>query len=115
MTVAPPPEVGQQSTVEDELATYGRALAILQNPGWASAGGRFHRELGLVRSHLALIRSRHLLAASFGRESFQSKEPTSIESALSRLAVSAVHAAYAMRWLELEDEAGVASPGSSDP
>ena len=115
MTIASPPELGQQSTVEDELATYARALAILQNPGWASASGRFHREFRLVRNHLAPIRSRHMLAASFGRESFRSREPISVETALSRLAVSAVHAAYAMRWLELGDEAEVGGSGPGAP
>jgi hypothetical protein len=115
MTIAPPPEMGQQSTVEDELAIYARALALLRNPGWASGSGRFHREFRLIRTHLAPIRSRHMLAASFGRESFRSRESISVETALSRLAVSAVHAAYAMRWLELTDEQDFGGPGPGAP
>jgi hypothetical protein len=46
MRIAASPELGQQSTVEDELAARARALAIRQSPGWAGASGRFHRDRG---------------------------------------------------------------------
>jgi hypothetical protein len=89
-------------TVEDELALYAAALAIVGSPrgGWPA---RYRRELQLTRAHLAPIGSRSLLAASFGRESFPGHETVSLESARLRLLVSPVHAAYATRWVELAE------------
>ncbi len=57
----------------------------------------FAREVDLVRLHLAPIRSRLGLAASFGREAFH----TDVGSA--GVADGPVTAAYAIRWLELGD------------
>jgi hypothetical protein len=61
----------------------------------------FAREVDLVRLHLAPIRSRLGLAASFGREAFHAD----IADGESE---GPVTAAYAIRWLELGD--GVARP-----
>ena len=60
----------------------------------------FAREVDLIRSQLAPIRSRRGLAASFEREAFQSRafgaprEPATLR---------ALRVAYALRWLELGD------------
>jgi hypothetical protein len=50
-----------------------------------------------VRLHLLPVRSRQVLAASFGREAFHAG-PTTAASARGAVAV-----AYAIRWLELGD------------
>jgi hypothetical protein len=57
----------------------------------------FCREVELIRTHLAPIRSRQVLAASFGREAFHG-DPSG-----SGVDESPVSAAYAIRWLELGD------------
>ena len=59
----------------------------------------FRREIELVRAHLAPLRSRKALAASYGREAFH----RSMESA-GRHDPGAVRLAYALRWLELGDD-----------
>jgi len=91
----------------------GRALALdaaqltrlLQRvsgrPGRWSAPS-FVREVDLVRSHLRPIRSHASLAASFGREAFHGRAAPGSPQAF---AGSAVRVAYALRWLELTDEA----------
>jgi hypothetical protein len=61
----------------------------------------FAREVDLVRLHLAPIRSRLGLAASFGREAFHADIADGESEA-------PVTAAYAIRWLELGD--GLARP-----
>lgn len=65
----------------------------------------FAREVDLIRLHLAPIRSRRGLAASFGREAFHGDIDPSIADGES---VGPVTAAYAIRWLELGD--GAARP-----
>ena len=93
---------------EQELALHAIAVRGLTSgprvPGRWNAPA-FLRELGLVRGHLSVIHSRPLLAASFERESVRDGvgRPT-LQRARSRLRVSAVHVAYALRWLELGDE-----------
>ena len=57
----------------------------------------FGREVELIRAHLAPIRSRQVLAASFGREAVHGDPSGSGE------VDSPVAAAYAIRWLELGD------------
>jgi len=101
---------GRPSTArpEEDLALYGRALTglTLEHLGedmFASWSRQRRRELGLVRAHLAPIRSRQSLAASFGRESFHRRETMSVDTARERLLSSPVLAAYATRWLELAD------------
>jgi hypothetical protein len=56
----------------------------------------FVREVGLVRAHLAPIRSRAGLAASFSREAFQVARADDAHDP-----PGAVRVAYALRWLEL--------------
>ena len=69
-------------------------------PAWLEP--RFVREVGLVRSHLAPIRSRVGLAASFSREAFQRVDDRDEQGATPD-APGAVAVAYALRWLELRD------------
>jgi hypothetical protein len=61
----------------------------------------FEREVEFVRAHLQPIRSRAMLAASFGREAFHVPVLRDPESAHERGLESAVRVAYAIRWLEL--------------
>jgi hypothetical protein len=68
----------------------------LRRPGpWDDAA--FAREVELIRCHLAPLRNRRSLTASFGREAFQSLEPTRTAA----LPLGPIRAAYAIRWLEL--------------
>ena len=65
---------------------------------WAEPS--FAREVELVRLHLAPLRRRSGLTASYGREAFQAlggSEPRPTE------ALGAVRVAYALRWVELGD------------
>lgn len=55
----------------------------------------FRREIELVRAHLAPLRTRKALAASYGREAFH----MSIDAAAGD--PGPVRVAYALRWLEL--------------
>ena len=62
---------------------------------WGDAA--FAREVELIRCHLAPLRNRRSLTASFGREAFQSLEferPTAPQ-------LGPIRTAYAIRWLEL--------------
>jgi hypothetical protein len=88
---------------EEELAIYGQALANSGEAPFATWAAGRRRELGLIRTHLAPIRSRQALAASFGRESFHRQEAATVETARARIIRSPVLAAYATRWLELAD------------
>ena len=69
---------------------------------WADAS--FAREVELIRCHLAPLRNRRSLTASFGREAFQTLDAD--RSPRARL--GPIRAAYAIRWLELG--AGAALP-----
>ena len=64
----------------------------------------FAREVELVRVHLRPIRSVEMLAASYGRESFQPSDGEPPATAPAPVARSAVEVAYAVRRWELEDE-----------
>ena len=91
-----------------------RLLRRLRDPArrpdrWAQPS--FCREIELVRSHLAPLRSRKALAASYGREAFH----LSMDDA-SRGDPGAVRLAYALRWLELgEGDAGAIWPTTARP
>ena len=61
---------------------------------WTDAS--FAREVELIRCHLAPLRNRRTLTASFGREAFQSLGDPAAPSPL-----GPIRAAYAIRWLEL--------------
>jgi hypothetical protein len=65
---------------------------------WAQPG--FGAEVELVRRHLAPVRTRQSLAASFGREAFHVL-PTAAEHD----DPSPIRLAYALRWMELRDGA----------
>ena len=78
-----------------------RLLRRLRDPARRSerpAQPSFRREIELVRAHLAPLRSRKALAASYGREAFH----LSMDDA-GRDDPGAVRLAYALRWLELGD------------
>lgn len=62
---------------------------------WVDSG--FAREVELVRCHLAPLRNRRSLIASFGREAFQAlgQDQSASQS------FGPIRAAYAIRWLEL--------------
>jgi len=114
--------IGHSSPLEDLLPSSGapvpapapaphRALALdalrlrraLRDPQrlagtWAEPA--FAREVELIRLHLAPLRRRSGLTASYGREAFQAlgaSEPRAAE------ALGAVRVAYALRWVELGD------------
>ena len=63
--------------------------------GWSDAA--FARDVELVRRHLAPLRNRRSLTASFGREAFHTLD---LDSAKPR-PLGPTRAAYAIRWLEL--------------
>ena len=93
-------------TIEEELSLLATAvLRVVAGDSRPERWGApaFERELRLVRGHLTPIRSRPLLAASFGRESFRGAVDASQERIARQVSVSAVHVAYALRWLELSD------------
>ena len=78
------------------LATLRRARRADGRPArWAAPV--FGRDVDLVRLHLAPIRSRVGLAASFGREAFHADVTSDGDFE------GPVTAAYAIRWLELGD------------
>jgi hypothetical protein len=61
----------------------------------------FEREVEFVRAHLQPIRTRAMLAASFGREAFHVPILRDPQMTDERGLESAVRVAYALRWLEL--------------
>ena len=91
--VQPPAPVG---TLAAEALRLRRRLAdpAALPPAWSERA--FVREVALVRAHLAPIRSRAGLAASFSREAFHAVPADEIGEA-----PGAVRVAYALRWLEL--------------
>jgi hypothetical protein len=68
---------------------------------WASPS--FAREVELVRAHLAPLRNRRSLTASFGREAFHSLggDAGPGETRAGGTPIGPTRAAYAIRWLEL--------------
>jgi hypothetical protein len=68
---------------------------------WEEAA--FAREVELVRCHLAPLRNRRSLTASFGREAFQALDGDRPRPA----SLGPIRAAYAIRWLELGAGAGL--------
>jgi hypothetical protein len=62
---------------------------IARPSAWSEPG--FERQVAEVRDHLAPLRSRRALAASFGRESFHGLGTDAVP----------IRLAYAIRWLEL--------------
>jgi hypothetical protein len=109
-TAAPPSGVLLPSggpPARDPVPAPSRALALdavrllrnLRDPArvparWARPD--FRREVDIVRSHLAPLRSRRALAGSFGREAFHV-----VPDAQAGDDHGPVRVAYALRWLEL--------------
>ncbi|MBA2757861.1 MAG: hypothetical protein H0U37_10555 [Chloroflexi bacterium] len=87
----------------DALRVRRRLLdRALRPDGWSAPG--FARDVDLIRSHLAPVRSRGALAASFSREAFHvSPVPRVLPLEWDVDGPSAVRVAYALRWLELRD------------
>jgi hypothetical protein len=80
-----------------------RVIRALRDPAtrparWAQPA--FGAEVELVRRHLAPVRSRQTLAASYGREAFHM-----VISRGERDDPSPIRLAYALRWMELRDGA----------
>jgi hypothetical protein len=80
-----------------------RVIRALRDPArrparWAQP--TFGAEVELVRRHLAPVRSRQTLAASYGREAFHL-----VISRGERDDPSPIRLAYALRWMELRDGA----------
>ncbi len=83
------------------LATLRRARRADGRPArWAAPA--FGRQVDLVRLHLAPIRSRGGLAASFGREAFHAD----LDREGADVNMGPITAAYAIRWLELGNGVG---------
>ena len=89
-----PPAPG--GTLAAEALRLRRRLADPATLPAAWAEPAFVREVALVRAHLAPIRSRAGLAASFSREAFHVVPADHVGEA-----TGAVRVAYALRWLEL--------------
>jgi hypothetical protein len=84
----------------DAIRIMGRLRSTAPVPGrWLERS--FGREVEFVRAHLQPIRTRAMLAASFGREAFHVPVLRDPETADERGLESAVRVAYALRWLEL--------------
>ena len=80
-----------------------RIARLLRDPGrrparWNRPG--FGAEVELIRRHLAPVRTRRTLAASYGREAFHLTATRA-----DRADPSPTRLAYALRWLELRDGA----------
>jgi hypothetical protein len=80
-----------------------RVIRALRDPAtrperWAQPA--FGAQVELVRRHLAPVRSRQTLAASYGREAFHM-----VISRGERDDPSPIRLAYALRWMELRDGA----------
>jgi hypothetical protein len=69
--------------------------SVRRPAGWNEAA--FAREVELIRCHLAPLRNRRSLTASFGREAFQTLD---LDRTVPR-PLGPIRAAYAIRWLEL--------------
>ena len=95
-TLAPAPAPAPLWALALDALQLRRGLRDPHRPvGWADSA--FASEVDLVRCHLAPLRSRRSLTASFGREGFQS---LGLDGTMPR-PLGPVRAAYAVRWLEL--------------
>jgi hypothetical protein len=103
---APSPAPASGTTPQRALASDAlRLLRQVRDP--ARRPQRWHdqglaRDVELIRRHLAPLRTRRALAASFGREAFHVATSTDDRSAT---VAGPVRLAYAIRWLELGDGA----------
>ena len=95
--LAPAPAPAPHRALALDAYRLRRALRDPSRRPDAWADEAFSREVELISRHLAPLRQRRNLAASFGREAFQSLEVTSTDSAT----LGPIRVAYAIRWLEL--------------
>jgi hypothetical protein len=101
-SIGPPPSIFRPDAPGRALAL--AALAVIRHSrrphdrptAWSRPG--FAREVDLVRLHLRPIRTRQVLAASFGREAFHAGSAPAATVLGGPVAV-----AYAIHWLELGD------------
>lgn len=100
--LAPAPAPAPHRVLALDAIRLRRALRDAEmRPGhWAEP--RFAREVELVRCHLAPLRSRRSLTASFGREAFLGLDPDGPATP-----IGPIRAAYAIRWLELGGRAAL--------
>jgi hypothetical protein len=96
-TFAPPPAPAPHRALALDALRLRRGLRDrLHRPGpWHDPA--FAREVELIRCHLAPLRNRRTLTASFGREAFHSLDDQPPQAA----SLGPIRAAYAIRWLEL--------------
>jgi hypothetical protein len=101
-TLQPPVPAPARALALDALLLIGLLRDPARRPArWQPAS--FGAEVERIRRHLAPVRSRQTLAASYGREAFHFAPARQ-----DRADPTAVRLAYALRWLELRD--GVAAP-----
>jgi hypothetical protein len=96
-TLAPAPAPAPHRALALDAIRLRRGLrdAHRRPSGWGEAA--FAREVELIRCHLAPLRNRRSLTASFGREAFQTLD---VDQTPPR-PLGPIRAAYAIRWLEL--------------
>lgn len=92
---APAPAPHRALVSDARCLRHGLRDPLRRPEPWSEAA--FGREVELIRRHLAPLRNRRSLTASFGREAFQGLE----SGRPSALPLGPVRAAYAIRWLEL--------------
>jgi hypothetical protein len=99
--LAPAPALAPHRALALDALRLRRGLrdGDLRPARWQDAA--FVREVELVRCHLAPLRNRRSLAASFGREAFQMLD---LDRTRPR-PLGPTRAAYAIRWLELANGA----------
>jgi len=103
---APAPSATPQLVPAPHRALVLDALAVLRllrdHPRDAGPWGEpaFAREVEAIRRHLAPIRHRRALAASYHREAFRARPA---DAAPARSITGPTTVAYAVRWLELGD------------
>ena len=102
VSVPAPAPVPHRALALDALRLRRGLRDVHRRPqGWGDAA--FAREVELVRCHLAPLRNRRSLTASFGREAFQT-----LDVARSRpRTLGPIRTAYAIRWLELSNGAAL--------
>ena len=106
-TVAPAPVPAPHRALALDAIRLRRGLrdAHRRPPGWGDAA--FAREVELIRCHLAPLRNRRSLTASFGREAFQTLDLDQTRPG----PLGPIRAAYAIRWLELGNGASLPAWG----
>jgi hypothetical protein len=99
--LAPAPAPAPHRALALDAYRLQRAIrdATRRPPLWTAE--TFGREVDLIRRHLAPLRQRRNLAASFGREAIQSLDDAPANAAPNPAALGSIRVAYAIRWLEL--------------